>query len=319
MLDRERLSDGTEGCPRFQAAAAPTDKKGALAGPSAKRARFCGTLAPPVPSTLWKFGPRSGRAGGALSRKSLLLSVRNAYEALAISVPTVIDGVRGRLSQRECDARLETFAAHVMRNAEIAVSVRGRENLGGPQSSRGGADAGARTYVVMSNHQSHYDVPVLYYVLGGRMRMVAKKELFALPVFGRALRDSGMIEVDRGNRQRAIASLGEAKKQLESGTQIWIAPEGTRSTTGELLPFKKGGFVLALDINAPILPITIKGTRDVLPSHGMFSRRGVEVFVTIHPPIETSAFAPRSSSASDTKAARDALMNEVRLAIASAL
>src|SRR4051812_11311621 len=167
------------------------------------------------------------------------------YEALAVSVPTVVDAARGRLSQRECDVRLETFASHVMRNAEILVSVRGREHLEGSQSSRGGLDAGTRTYVVMSNHQSHYDVPVLYYVLGGRMRMVAKKELFSLPVFGRALRDSGMIEVDRGNRERAIASLHTAQKQLEAGTHIWIAPEGTRSETGDLGAFKKGGFVLA--------------------------------------------------------------------------
>ena len=122
-----------------------------------------------------------------------------------------------------------------------------------------------------------------------------------MPIFGRALRDSGMIEVDRGNRQRAIASLAAAKEQLEAGTHIWIAPEGTRSETGELLPFKKGGFVLALDMEAPILPITIKGTRDVLPSHGMFSRRGVEVHVTIHPPIETSEFAARSTSATDRR------------------
>ena len=209
-----------------------------------------------------------------------------------------------------------------MRNAEIAVSVRGREHLAGAQSSLGGLD-GARpkgsTYVVMSNHQSHYDVPVLYYVLGGRMLMVAKTELFAIPLFGRAIRDAGMIEVDRGNRQRAIASLATAKKQLEAGTHIWIAPEGTRSESGELLPFKKGGFVLALDMEAPILPITIKGTRDVLPAHGMFSRRGVEVHVTIHAPIDTSPFKARSNGRGDAKIARDDLMKEVRLAIASAL
>jgi 1-acyl-sn-glycerol-3-phosphate acyltransferase len=256
------------------------------------------------------------------SRKSLVLSLRNAYEALAVSVPTVIDGARGRLSQRTCDERLETFAAHVMRNAEIAVSVRGREHLTGSQSSRGGLDAKgptARAYVVMSNHQSHYDVPVLYYVLGGRLRMVAKTELFALPVFGRAIREAGMIEVDRKHRARAIASLASAKAKLEAGTHIWIAPEGTRSTTGELLPFKKGGFVLAMDMSAPILPVTIQGTRDVLPSHGMLSRSGIQVHVTIHPPIETKPHAARATSVAETKAARDALVNEVRLAIASAL
>lgn len=251
-----------------------------------------------------------------------MLSLRNAYEALAVSLPTVIDGARGRLSQKICDERLETFAAHVMRNAEIAVSVRGREHLSGSQSSRGGLDSTdptARTYVVMSNHQSHYDVPVLYYVLGGRLRMVAKTELFALPVFGRAIREAGMIEVDRKNRTRAIASLGTAKRQLEAGTHIWFSPEGTRSTTGELLPFKKGGFVLAMEMSAPILPVTIQGTRDVLPAHGMFSRRGIQVHVTIHAPIETKPYVARAGAPAATKAARDSLIHEVRLAIASAL
>ncbi len=256
------------------------------------------------------------------SRKSLVLSLRNAYEALAVSAPTVFDAARGRLTQRDCDDRLERFAAHVMRNAQILVSVRGREHLEGSQSSLGGTDAERPrhgTYVVMSNHQSHYDVPVLYYVLGGRMRMVAKTELFAVPIFGQALRASGMIEVDRGNHQRAIASLGTAKQQLERGTHIWIAPEGARSDGGELMPFKKGGFVLALDMEASILPVTIKGTRDVLPSQGLLTRRDVEVHVTIHPPIDTALFKARSSTRSDAKVARDELMSEVRTAIASAL
>ncbi len=267
---------------------------------------FCGTLPRPLPSP----------------RKSLVLSLRNAYEALAVSAPTVLDAARGRLTPRGCDERLERFASHVMRNAEIAVSVRGREHLVGAQSSLGGLDGHrprANTYVVMSNHQSHYDVPVLYYVLGGRMRMVAKTELFSLPLFGRALREAGMIEIDRADRPSAIASLATAKEQLEAGMHIWIAPEGTRSDTGELLPFKKGGFMLALEMDAPILPVTIKGTRDVLRSHGLLSRRGVEAHVTIHRPIDTSALKARSSARGDAKMARDELMNDVRVAIASAL
>ena len=256
-----------------------------------------------------------------------MLSLRNAYEALAVTAPTVLDAVRGRLTQRACDDRLERFAAHVMRNAQIAVSVRGRDHLVGAQSSLGGSDAErprGTTYVVMSNHQSHYDLPVLYYVLGGRMRMMAKTGLFALPLFGQALRASGMIEVDRGNPRRAIVSLtaesmAAAKRQLESGTHIWVAPEGTRSKSGDLMPFRKGGFVLALDTEAPVLPVTIKGTRDVLPTHGLLSRRDVEVHVTIHAPIETSPLSARSGARSDADVARSELMSQVRTAIASAL
>lgn len=247
--------------------------------------------------------------------KSLVLSLRNAYEALAVSAPTVVDAARGRLTAKDCDARLERFAAHVMRNAAIGVTVHGRDVLDADEKRAGKK----RTFVVMSNHQSHYDIPVLYYVLGGNMRMVAKKELFSLPLFGRAIRDAGMIEVDRGNRERAIASLSKAKEQLLAGTNIWIAPEGTRSPTGSLGDFKKGGFVLAIDMDAPILPITISGTREVLPASAMFSRRGVQVDVTIHAPIETHDFMANAQSNAEKKTARDALMAEVRTSIASAL
>lgn len=236
-------------------------------------------------------------------RKSLLLSLRNVYETLAVSAPTVVDALRGRITREVCDARIEAWASHVVRNAEMMVTVHGRDHM-----------EPGRTYVLMSNHQSHYDVPVLYYVLGTNIRMVAKKELFDLPVFGRAIREAGFIEVDRKNHERAIESLKEAKRHLESGTHIWIAPEGTRSETGRLGDFKRGGFVIAQDMGAPILPITIQGTRDVLRAHGMRSRRGVEVHVTIHAPIETSAYASM-----DRKRARDALLAEVRESIGSAL
>ncbi len=263
-----------------------------------------------------RYGTLPIRVFAGARGKSLALSLRNAYEALAVSAPTVVDAARGRLTAKACDARLERFASHVIGNAQISVTVHGREVL-----ERDAEAHGKRTFVVMSNHQSHYDVPVLYYVLGGNMRMVAKKELFSLPLFGRAIRDAGMIEVDRGNRERAIASLQKAKEQLAGGTNIWIAPEGTRSPTGELLPFKKGGFVLAIEMEAPILPITISGTREVLRSNALLSKRGVSVQLTIHPPVETKAFIAESvmpgPQADSRKKTRDALMNEVRRAIAS--
>jgi 1-acyl-sn-glycerol-3-phosphate acyltransferase len=234
-----------------------------------------------------------------LSGKSLLLSLRNVYETLYVSAPTVVEAARGTLTRDAVDERLEAFASRVVRNAEILVTVRGRDNL-----------VPGKTYVLMSNHQSHYDVPVLYYVLGPKMRMVAKKELFDLPIFGRAIRSAGFVEVDRKNTDKAIASLDDAKKQLERGTNIWIAPEGTRSPTGALLPFKKGGFMIAIATGAPILPISIQGTRNVLRAKGVRSRAGVEVSVTIHPAIETRQVAERG---------RDALIEAVRHAIESGL
>lgn len=243
------------------------------------------------------------------ARKSLFLSLRNAWETLSISAPTVVDTLRGSLSRELCDARLERWATRVVANNEMIVSVHGRENVRPEHLGHGD-----RAYLVMSNHQSHYDIAVLFYVLGSSLRMIAKRELFDVPIFGSAMRSAGFIAIDRKNKARAAASLEDAKRALASGIPIWIAPEGTRSATGELLPFKKGGFVLALTAQAPILPVSIRGTRDALLAKGLRSRKGAEVTVTVHPPIDPATF----SSLSD-KNARDALCEEVRRAIASGL
>lgn len=240
-----------------------------------------------------------------MSEKSLLLSLSNVYETLAISFPTVVDAALGRVEKKVCDDRLAGWGTRLVQNAEMTVEVRGRQNV-----------APGKAFLVMSNHQSHYDVPVLFHVLGANIRMVAKIELFKVPIFGQAMREAGFIEIDRSNRHRAVESLAIAKEKLASGTSVWIAPEGTRSRTGELLPFKKGGFVLALDTGWPILPVTIQGTRDALPANGRRSSKGARVTVTLHSPVETATYLEAPGS---TKERRDRLMQDVRAAIASAL
>jgi 1-acyl-sn-glycerol-3-phosphate acyltransferase len=237
------------------------------------------------------------------SGKSLFLSLRNVYETLYVSAPTVVDAVRGTISRQTCDERLEGWASRVVANSEMMISVHGREHI-----------EPGRTYLVMSNHQSHYDVAVVYYVLGSTLRMMAKRELFAVPVFGRAMKEAGFISVDREDTLGSIASLDDAKEKLASGVPMWIAPEGTRSPTGELLPFQKGGFVLARETGTPILPVSIRGTREILRAKGLRSRPGVEVFVTIHAPSDPKRFADLAPDA-----ARDALSEQVRHAIASGL
>lgn len=235
--------------------------------------------------------------------KSLLLSLRNVYETLAISAPTVVEALRGNLSREVCDRRLESWAREVVTHAGMELRVEGREHAR-PNT----------TYLVMSNHQSHYDVAVVYRVLGGAVRMIAKRELFTFPVFGRAMTAAGFISIDRQNTERAIASLDDARRSLEAGVPIWIAPEGTRSESGALLPFKKGGFRLALATGVPILPMSLRGTRDALPAHGLRTTPSAKVFVTIHPPIDPRPFAER-----DPTTALNALMEAVRSAIASGL
>ncbi len=252
-----------------------------------------------VPSADDGRSSSSGRAGS----KSLVLSLKNIYETLAISVPTMIDAFRGRITKDLCDRRLAVWAHHiVVDNGRFDLEVLGRENL------RPG-----ETYLVMSNHQSHYDIPVLFEAIGSNIRMITKEELFRVPIFGNALKLGGFISIDRANRHAAIRSLDQARELMASGTHVWIAPEGTRSRTGQLLPFKKGAFYLALEARLPILPVTISGTRDALPADGVLSRGGAHVRVTLHPRIDAAPYAAKG------KPGRDELMKEVRRVLESAL
>jgi 1-acyl-sn-glycerol-3-phosphate acyltransferase len=116
--------------------------------------------------------------------------------------------------------------------------------------------------------------------------MVAKTELFKVPIWGRAMRAGGMIEVDRSDRARAIASLRRAGEAIADGVSIGIAPEGSRTRDGKVGPLKKGGFHLALETGAAILPVAINGSYNILPPETIRMRRGVAVSVLIGEPIE---------------------------------
>jgi len=220
-------------------------------------------------------------------------------ETLAISVPTVVEAARGKLSMESCDARLRSWASRILEQAGATVEVRGQSHL-----------HPGETYVVMSNHRSLYDVPVLFDSFPGRLRMVAKSELFRIPIWGRAMQVAGFIDVDRRNSQRAIASLERAKLVLESGTSVWIAPEGTRSRSGELGPFKTGGFMLALGTGHKILPVALRGTERILPADGALVQRGAHVEVQFGEPVDPASYG---------RDARDALVARVRADIAALL
>lgn len=211
---------------------------------------------------------------------SLGVLVRAALETTKISIPTIADAVRGRTDFKICDGRLNEWSKTLLDQARITLQISGREHV-----------AAGTSYVVMSNHQSHYDIPVMFQALGLRVRMIAKTELFRIPVMGRAMLDSGFVELDRSNRRRAVESMRVAKRRiLQDGLSIWIAPEGTRSRDGRTGPFKTGGFYLALDAGVPILPVTIDGTIDVLRSGDTVVHKGRTVRVKIHAPIDVSEF-----------------------------
>ena len=212
---------------------------------------------------------------------TLVETAKGILDTARISVPTVLDAALGRVEAETCDERLSWWSRKLFADAEVNLVVRGRENLG----------EGGETFIVMSNHQSLYDIPALYRALPERrLRMVAKAELFDVPVWGRAMKAAGFIRVERGNRTQAVDALRASTSVLEEGTLLWIAPEGTRSTTGIVGPFKSGGFHMALETGHRILPVAIDGTRDVLPARGTIVRKGKRVVVTILPPIDPNKY-----------------------------
>lgn len=160
----------------------------------------------------------------------------------------------------------------------IMVKVHGREHIEKTQS-----------YVIVCNHQSHYDVFVLYGWLGIDFKWVMKQELRNVPGLGIGCEKVGHIFIDRSNREKALASLNAAKKKIVNGTSVIFFPEGTRSKDGKLGNFKKGAFMMALDLRLPILPITIVGTSNILPAHTFNLFPGI-AHLYIHKPIDSTGY-----------------------------
>jgi 1-acyl-sn-glycerol-3-phosphate acyltransferase len=196
-------------------------------------------------------------------------------------------------------ARLGAWADKVVRAAKIDLEVRGREHLPHGEAC-----------VVMANHQSFYDIPVLLCAVRDPMTFVAKAELFRVPLFGKAMETAGIVRVDRKDRAQSVASLHGAVAQLAKGRHIYIAPEGTRASDGRLGPFKSGGFRMALEAGARIVPVAIDGTRHVLPPRTLVVQTGKRVVVTIRPPIDPKEYGVER---------RKELMEAVRASLAGAL
>ncbi len=151
----------------------------------------------------------------------------------------------------------------------------------------------SRPYVFISNHQNNIDIPVLFHSLRGfQLRWVAKKELIYVPVFGWAFWASKHILVDRSSRSKAMASIKKAREKVKGGISVVFFPEGTRSSNGRLLPFKRGGFLLALKTGIPIAPVTIKGSGTLLPKGDWRIRNG-EIEVVVGEPIAIDQYHPR--------------------------
>lgn len=149
-----------------------------------------------------------------------------------------------------------------------------------------------KRYIIMCNHASFLDIPLSYKAFDNiSLRMLAKKELSKVPFFGKAMARSGFPFVNRQNRSQAIKDLEKAKQLMEQDNVVlWIAPEGTRSRTGKLQPFKKGGFITAIQSQAIIIPLAIKGAFEVSPYGSKHININQQVSLNIGTPIDASEY-----------------------------
>ena len=161
----------------------------------------------------------------------------------------------------------------------VKVIVKGHEHL-----------KPGRAYVIISNHKSYLDPPAFLTSLKKRLGFIGKKELLRVPVLGQGMRYVNAIAIDRSNRTRAIQTMQAAAERLRSGISFIVFAEGTRARAGEFLPFKKGGFYMAIEAGAPIAPVAIKNTDNLMGKGKGEASPGI-VEITILPPVETEGLS----------------------------
>lgn len=214
---------------------------------------------------------------GSLLRSSIFLFIGLAWTAY-MSVNTLIFSyITSEENNIHRLARI--WAKYLLLLTNVRVQVIGVDNV-----LRG------RPQVFMVNHHSVFDIFVLLAQIPSQFRWVIKRELFKVPVFGKALRAAGYIEIDRQHHEKALKSLDVAASKIRDGKSVMTFPEGTRSQEGAIRPFKQGIFYLAMQSGVPIVPISIIGTGDIMPKHSL-QIIPQKVIMIIDKPVDVSGYS----------------------------
>lgn len=149
---------------------------------------------------------------------------------------------------------------------------------------------GSEPYIFMSNHQSLLDLPLIFATIPYTIRMLAKQELFEIPLFGKAITQAEFVPVDRHNPANAAKSIQEHIAKFRQGLCLWVFPEGTRTQNGNILPFKPGVFRLARELKAKIIPVGISGTGSALPPNEFNGYLGKHLNIIVGPIIDAGEY-----------------------------
>ena len=190
-------------------------------------------------------------------------------------------------------------ARNWLRLTGVKVKVTGREHL----------DPG-QPYVFVSNHRSYLDASPLFAFTGRQMGAIAKKELLKAPILGYAMGFVNVIAIDRSNRERAVETIKIATDRLRSGISFMVCPEGTRAQPGEMLPFKKGAFHMAVAAGVPIVPIALKNS-DVLMGKGSGEAWPGTIDMVMMPPVDTAWVKTDEDLDTLVKQVQDLIMREL--------
>ncbi len=204
------------------------------------------------------------------------------------------------------DASGRCYAVHARLWARVALALSNT-----PVELQGAENLPDGPCILMSNHQSNYDILSLIAVVPRRIYWIAKKELFDIPVFGSSMRRGGYIPLDRSDGRKALKSIENAAAIIREGRSVVMFPEGTRTRDGHLLPFKRGGFMLAVRAGVPVVPVTINGSGRVNPG-GLIRLYPGGISLTLHPQIIIPGGMKKGE-------AEEWLMEQVRQAINSSL
>ena len=232
--------------------------------------------------------------------RTIWIMIRSLYILLGTCSRALVNIYLGRQTRERTDRMAHSFGRRMLEAIKLNYECFNPHDV---------AIEEGKPHLIMCNHSSLYDIPLSFVTLPGSVRMITKKELCQIPIFGTAMIKTDFVSIDRKDRKQAIRDLAIAKEKLKSGIVLWMAPEGTRSRDGSLGKFKKGGFITAIQTGARIIPVGIRGLGDVLPPDTWQFHLNQHAEIHIGKPIDASEY---------TQHTRDELMAAVEKEIRDA-